>query len=159
MAITSKSFAPRFKNAQRLTRPVGWSLPVGSIQRPVLGDGFMLLGDAAGLIDPFTGEGIGNAMISAKHAVKTASLALEAKDFSQEFLKSYERELFAQISKTLKLNTKLHYLSSFPVLLDFTIKRAGRNQEIASLLSKMSTHKLPMSKITSWFFIRKLLFS
>ena len=32
----------------------------------------MLLGDAAGLVDPFTGEGIGNAMVSAKYAVQIA---------------------------------------------------------------------------------------
>ena len=32
----------------------------------------MLLGDAAGLVDPFTGEGIGNAMVAAKYAVSTA---------------------------------------------------------------------------------------
>ena len=35
----------------------------------------MLLGDAAGLIDPFTGEGIGNAMASAKFAIEVASEA------------------------------------------------------------------------------------
>ena len=45
-------------------------MPLGRIVRPNHGDGFMLLGDAAGLIDPFTGEGIGNAMASAKYAIK-----------------------------------------------------------------------------------------
>ena len=43
----------------------------------------MLLGDAAGLIDPFTGEGIGNAMASAKFAIEIASQAKKENDYSK----------------------------------------------------------------------------
>jgi flavin-dependent dehydrogenase len=42
----------------------GLGLPLGSKKRKISGDGFLLVGDAAALIDPFTGEGIGNAMCS-----------------------------------------------------------------------------------------------
>ena len=54
----SNYFKDRFKNAKPLEKPVGWNLPMGSIHRKNHGDGFMLLGDAAGLVDPFTGEGM-----------------------------------------------------------------------------------------------------
>jgi flavin-dependent dehydrogenase len=39
-------------------------LPLGSKKRVISGNNFLLTGDAASLIDPFTGEGIGNAMYS-----------------------------------------------------------------------------------------------
>ncbi|UCD37021.1 MAG: geranylgeranyl reductase family protein, partial [Fidelibacterota bacterium] len=75
-AIQSPSFRERFSNAKSLEEPVGWNLPVGSKHRRMVGNGFMLLGDAAGLIDPFTGEGIGNALYSAKYAVEVAQEAI-----------------------------------------------------------------------------------
>ncbi|MCH8327990.1 MAG: geranylgeranyl reductase family protein, partial [Candidatus Marinimicrobia bacterium] len=65
-AISSPRFKERFSHATPLEDPVGWNLPVGSKHYPSVGNGFMLLGDAAGLIDPFTGEGIGNALYSAR---------------------------------------------------------------------------------------------
>ena len=58
-----------------LEKPKGWILPFGSIRRENHGEGFLLLGDAAGLVDPFTGEGFGNAMESGRIAAKTASIA------------------------------------------------------------------------------------
>jgi geranylgeranyl reductase family protein len=60
----------RFAQAE-LEGPVrGFGLPLGSKRRTLQGDAFMLLGDAASLIDPFTGEGIGNAMISGRLAAE-----------------------------------------------------------------------------------------
>ena len=60
---------------QKMEKPKGWSLPLGRIKRPNHVNGFMLLGDTARFDDPFTGEGIGNAMGSAKIAVEISSLA------------------------------------------------------------------------------------
>lgn len=56
-------FKDRFANAKPIDNIRGWGLPLGSRPRQMSGDGWMLLGDAASLIDPFTGEGIGNAMV------------------------------------------------------------------------------------------------
>ena len=65
--IASPHFQERFSNAKPLEKPIGWNLPMGSVHRKNYGDGYMLLGDAAGLIDPFTGEGIGNAMVASNN--------------------------------------------------------------------------------------------
>ena len=62
-------FRERFAGATEVEGSFkGWQLPCGSERRPLAGDGWMLVGDAAGLIDPFSGEGISNAMHSAKLA-------------------------------------------------------------------------------------------
>mgnify|MGYP001596390103 CR=1 FL=1 len=66
---TNPLLTERFKDAQMVEGSLrGWNLPFGSIRRKMYGNGFVLLGDAASLIDPFTGEGIGNGMLSAKVA-------------------------------------------------------------------------------------------
>src|SRR3989338_600103 len=61
-------FKERFKNAKKVSPVKGWNLPLGSKVRKCAGNGFVLVGDAASLIDPFTGEGIGNGMTSGKLA-------------------------------------------------------------------------------------------
>ncbi len=47
--IASPTFADRFADARPLEEPQGWNLPVGSKRRKSYGDGFLLLGDAAGI--------------------------------------------------------------------------------------------------------------
>ena len=81
-AINSPQFRDRFAEAEPIEKPVGWNLPVGSLHRKNHGNGFMLLGDAAGLIDPFTGEGIGNALFSARFAIPVVRKAITATNWS-----------------------------------------------------------------------------
>ena len=54
------TISPRFAQAEKVGKTLGFGLPLGSKQRPISGERMMLVGDAASLIDPFTGEGIGN---------------------------------------------------------------------------------------------------
>lgn len=67
-----------------------------------VGNGIMLVGDAARLIDPMTGGGIVNSGISGQIAASVAVEALEAKDFSEEFLLKYDK------GWREKLETKLY---------------------------------------------------
>ena len=101
----SDYFKDRFSESKKLESPKGWALPLGKIARPSHGDGFMLLGDAAGLIDPFTGEGIGNAMASAKYAVEVANKAKEKNDFSKEVLSEYHDLVWGKLGSELKTSS------------------------------------------------------
>jgi flavin-dependent dehydrogenase len=60
------------------------------VDPPRLG-GVLLIGDAAGFYDPFTGEGIFTALRSAELAVETIARALRAGDVSVGALAAYER--------------------------------------------------------------------
>ena len=66
----------RFAKATMEGPVQGMGLPLASKRWPISGDGYMLIGDAAHLIDPFTGEGISHAMISGMHAAEVAQKAL-----------------------------------------------------------------------------------
>ena len=63
-------FKERFKDAKRSTPFKSWMLPYATKRVKMAYDGCVLVGDAASLIDPFTGEGIGNALTSGKYAVR-----------------------------------------------------------------------------------------
>ena len=157
-AINSPRFRDRFSHAAPLEDPVGWNLPVGSKHYPSVGNGFMLLGDAAGLIDPFTGEGIGNALYSARYAVGTAIEALKADDFSKKSLAEYDHRLWSEIGRELRISTQLQKFGRWPRLLNIVIKKAERNRDLADLIAGMIANEVPRNRLVNPMFYLKLLF-
>ncbi|MEJ2543472.1 MAG: geranylgeranyl reductase family protein [Calditrichaceae bacterium] len=158
-AINNPYFQDRFTDATPLEEPRGWNLPVGSIHRKSYGNGFMLLGDAAGLIDPFTGEGIGNALYSARVAMDTAKEAIKSNNFSEAFLAEYDKRLWAEIGDELKVSSKLQKIGRIRFLLNFVINKASRNQKVKELISGMMANQIPKTKLANPLFYLKLLFS
>ncbi len=77
--------AERLRGARRLTPILGAS-PIGHRVSRAAGPGWMLVGDAAGFIDPFTGEGIYRALRSARAAA--AALAGGDRGASERYLAS-----------------------------------------------------------------------
>jgi len=61
-----------------------------SIPKQIHGDSILVVGDAAGTADPFSGSGIANAIANAKVAAKVAIEALESKRLTGDFLARYE---------------------------------------------------------------------
>ncbi len=87
----------RFKEAKALEDPIGFGLPLGGKNlRKIAGPGFLLIGDAAYLIDPVSGEGIGNAIRSARFA---AEAILEAKigDDFQGYKRRIQRKIYPEL--------------------------------------------------------------
>ena len=156
--VSRPPFAERFAHARALEKPVGWNLPVGSKQRRIHGEGFLLLGDAAGLIDPFSGEGIANALYSARLAVETAAEALAADDCSAAFLQRYAQGLWAALGDELRISTRLQQLGCHRFLLNLVIRKAARDPQLSDLICGMIANALPKKTLTSPLFYLKLLF-
>ena len=127
-----------FAAAERVGDNAGFGLPLGSRTVPRSGDGFLLVGDAAGLVDPFTGEGIGNAMMSAEMAAATARAAFASGKFDAGFLRSYDRA----VSKKMGLDFKLkHYaqrvLADRPWLINGLMRLAANSRVAHWALKKV----------------------
>ncbi|HHJ53461.1 MAG TPA: NAD(P)/FAD-dependent oxidoreductase [Caldithrix abyssi] len=157
-AIQSKMFKERFARAEALEEPRGWNLPVGSAHRKNHGNGFMLVGDAAGLIDPFTGEGIGNAMYSARIAAQTAQQAIEAGDVGADFFARYDRELWKKLGPELSLSTRLQQLGTHRYLLNLVVRKAAKNEQVRELISGMMADEVPKNLLANPLFYLKLIF-
>jgi len=157
-AMKSEHFKERFKNAKQVSDIKGWTLPCGSKQRNIVGDNILLVGDAAALIDPFTGEGMGNAMLSSKIASKHIKSALTQGDFSKENLSKYESELFSLIGDELKTDFKVQKMLKHKWLLNFFIHKAATKKEVSDAISHSFTRPTPTKRVLSLAFWRKLLF-
>lgn len=94
--------APRFRHAEPLDAPAGWGLPLASRRRRACGNGYLLVGDAASLICPTTGEGIGSAMMSGFIAAHFARKALTAKRFDATVFAGYETEIYRRLNTEIR---------------------------------------------------------
>jgi geranylgeranyl reductase family protein len=70
-------------------RIVGWPLTTYNARRRVIGDRLLLLGDAAGLINPLNGEGIQYALESARWGAEVAAACLAGDRLDRQALEPY----------------------------------------------------------------------
>jgi len=152
-------FKERFKDAELVDDFKGWTLPLGSKHRRSHGNGFVLIGDAASLIDPFSGEGIGNAMTSGKIATAVIDKALHANNYSANILAEYERNLRKELDPELKTSMYLQRIGSITPLLNLIISKAKRSKEIREMLSGMLANEEAKKQFYSPLFYLKMLFA
>ncbi len=102
-------------------------------------DGAMLVGDAAGFINPITGGGIHNGMISAELAAQTAHMALMKGDPSLQTLQQYEQQCAQELWPGLRRSYNFQRIFlRFPALIDFLIQRGRKNNQLTqTFLSKL----------------------
>jgi len=155
---THPTLRHRFVNA-RLTGDIrGYGLPLGSKRHQLSGDGYLLTGDAGHLIDPFTGEGISNAMISGRWAAHQAVKSLGAGDYSARFLAGYDFAVYRRLGSELKISTRLQQLLAYPALFNMVVNRANRNPALKQLLSSMFNDIDLRTSLRNPAFYAKLLF-
>lgn len=151
-------FRERFSDAEMTDSPEGYGLPLGSKRRKLSGDHYMLTGDAAFLVDPFTGEGIGNAMYAGQLAARQAAVALQAGDFSARSLAAYDENVYRVLGPELKLSHRLQKLVKYPALFNWLMKIGSRNKQLRELMSCMFYEVDLRKKLTRpSFYIRLLL--
>ncbi len=95
---THPNLKPLFSEAERITPIKGRPISASKHKHALSGGRFLLIGDAAYLTNPFTGEGIGNALRSGRLAAETVKEAFLSKNFSAQNLKAYDTRYY-QLSK------------------------------------------------------------
>lgn len=136
---THPALKERFAQAA-LDGPIkGMGLPLASKHRELSGDGYLLIGDAGHLIDPFTGEGISHAMISGVYAADMVDEALERDRYDAAYLRAYDARVWKRLGKELAISTRLQQLANKPWLFDFVVDRANKNPALADTISSMFT--------------------
>jgi digeranylgeranylglycerophospholipid reductase len=83
---------------------VGGGVSIAAPIKQSVTDGFMLVGDAARMIDPITGGGIANGCIAGKLCGTVAAESAHAGDASKEYLQRYEKGWRALLEEKLYRN-------------------------------------------------------
>lgn len=131
---THPHLVERFKDARPLETIKGYGLPLGSKKRNISGERFLLLGDAAALIDPFSGEGIANAIRSGRVAADHLLNCFAKQDFSAAFNKGYDKEIYRRMWNEFKISRTLQHVVQYPRLFNFVIKKARQSKYLQQFL-------------------------
>lgn len=152
-------FKERFAGATLVSKIGAWSLPFGSKKRKVSTDNVLLVGDAAGLVDPFSGEGIGNAMTSGKLAAQAVDGALTAGDTSAIALAKYDERLWKEIWDELSMSYTMQKLGRREWLLNFVVGKAAKSEKAREAIAGTFSNEQAKGGYVSPLFYLKLLFS
>lgn len=132
-------------------------LPYYTGRKNIHGDHYMLTGDAAELIDPFTGEGIGNAIMSGQMAAATAMKCLQTGNFSSEMTSEYESLIYNKLQNELDLGRRLQNLARGARLLNLVIGKASKNDIIKEQVRSMIYNINNTKPLSSPLYYLKLL--
>lgn len=116
--------AHRFRNAKALESVKGFPLPLGSKKQNISGDHYLLLGDAASLINPLSGEGIANAIRSGRVAAEHIVQAFQENRFDAKFNKRYDKEVYRRMWGELRLNYWIQKFMRNPARCNWLVKNA-----------------------------------
>lgn len=152
--------APRFANATLTGKIEGWGLPLAMNRQPLSGNNFMLTGDAACLIDPFSGEGIGNALYSGMLAAAAIKESIEKRDQSTAFLKvAYDDVVYKRLGGEFKISSTLQRLCNYPWLFNFVVNKANKSPSLRNTISCMFADMDLRDQLRKPSFYLKILFN
>ncbi|MCX6223285.1 MAG: geranylgeranyl reductase family protein [Bacteroidia bacterium] len=135
--IHNPHLAGRFNHAHPVSGVAAHNLPLGSRKVKLSGNRFLVTGDAGFLIDPFTGEGIGNAMWSGFAAAEHIGNAMAANCYDAAFNKKYDRFVYKKLWKELRLSAWIQRLINYPGLFNWVINRVTADAELQKSLIRM----------------------
>jgi menaquinone-9 beta-reductase len=132
--------ADRLQKAELITPPKAIG-PLALVTRRLSVPGALLVGDAAGFYDPFTGEGVTLALRSAELAASVAGRALTLN--TTDDLSAYDRLRHAATRDKFRLNRILQYVVSWPSLADAVARRLAGRPDLADRLVGIAGDLVP----------------
>jgi len=142
----------RRESAFRVAGPLGFAV------HPVVADRALLAGDAAGQVEPLTGQGISFALHTALFAAEAADRALRSGDCSTAALRHYEHRRTAFLRPRIRLLKIVCNLALHPQAGPMLVRRlAARPQSIGPVLGATGDVLDPQAVLSARYLVRLLL--
>jgi flavin-dependent dehydrogenase len=113
----------------------GYPIRVDFLQSPTYAERTLLVGEAAGLVNPLTGEGIDYALESGEIAAEHIASMLSTGDFGR--LKQYDHQLRAQFGPVFRFCAQVRDWYCWPPLLNLLVPIANRRPDLRLLLTQV----------------------
>ena len=115
-------FKDRFANAKMEGDLKAYRLPVFNNYKKIYSDRVLLVGDAANVVNPLSGEGVGNALRTGRFAAEHIQKCFTANDFSKKFNKAYYKKVKKKMFPELYRHTAIAILSKSELLSNYALK-------------------------------------
>ncbi len=139
--------------ARPLDRQAG-AAPIGHRVARRAGRGWLLVGDAAGFVDPFTGEGIHRALASAFLAAEAIDRALAG---DRRALDGYDRAVRARFAAKDGVSLLVQAFLARPALFEYAAARLVRRRGLGHTLEAVLADLVPASRVLDPRFLLGLL--
>lgn len=151
----------RLKGAKPVGQIRGWPLMTYNRNQSLIDNNIMLVGDAAGFVNPLNGEGIQYALLSGRWASEVAIPCLSANECSKEMLSTYsdrvDKELGYSMSIARLLVQLIRNRSFNPFWLrsmELIAAHSRVDPGYADIIGGILMGSLPQSEATSWEVVR-----
>ncbi len=118
------------------------------------GPGWLLIGDAAGFLDPFTGEGLHRALVSARLAAAAIERHL---DGDPDGLAGYDRAMTARFRSKDVLSLLVQAFLARPGLFDYAARRLAGRRRVRETMGLVMGDLVPASRALDPRFIASML--
>jgi flavin-dependent dehydrogenase len=141
----------------RVVRPTLTTSRICVRVRRCSGEGFLLVGDAGGYYDPFTGEGIYRALRSAQLAAEVAAQSLAGRDRSAVSLAQYDRMLRKEFRGKRAVESIIQTAVQVPPLANHIAGVLKRKAGMADTIVAVTGDYLPSSAVLRPGFLFRLI--
>ena len=153
-AIPPTEEDPALWRAGEPTDTVAGASPLGHRVTRRSGPGWLLVGDAAGFLDPFTGEGLHRAIVSAE----IASAAIVADDLGwARGLEAYHRAMQRRFHAKDTVSWLVQAFLARPILFDYAARRIAARPSVRATMGLVMGDLVPASRALDPRFLASLL--
>lgn len=161
---TNPLMAKRIGRGTLIGKMDGWPITFFNTSQKLVANRVLLLGEAAGLINPLSGDGIQYALLSASWAAETLENCLALDEFSQPSLASYAKKVHQEVDFDFALSNLLvqfprnkTFTKVWMQILSVLIARAKTDKDYADIIAGIFEGTYPSYKALTVPFIMKSL--
>jgi len=139
---------------------IAGAAPLGHRVTRRAGAGWILVGDAAGFLDPFTGEGLHRALVSARLGAEATAAALRAGTHASardRALGAYDRSMSRRFATKDIVSLIVQAFLERPALFEYAARRLARRDRVRETMGLVMGDLVPASRALDPRFLAALL--
>jgi geranylgeranyl reductase family protein len=135
--VAGRAMRPLLAGGHQVGPLRGYPIRVDFLSAPTFAERTVLVGEAAGLVNPLTGEGIDYALESGRIAAHFLAERLALDDLSRVALAEYHRLLHARFDRIFRFSEWIRDWYCHPPLLNVLVPLANTRPELRQLLANI----------------------